>query len=638
MSGDRVEQEQQVKTDQQSATQRAEALLETQPTKQNALDGLNEFLTTRSVKLLTAAKQSFPRDSAEYKAVEEALSPQSLSNMLSLARGANTTSQELEKVRAAIMTAGSVLAIAVQKGKLPEQDFEQFQKLVSEFDQNLGVQVGSLRQITRQIDAQLEKGVSSGNSLSPTQIDTVLRGIEQSQKRIEELGKEATRVFELYGHTTQFANSQEFQTYVAAVKELDKFKDGIPKDKAAEYNEARKKVEEAQKAVSALWARSLERIESKLTEQEKAEFAKLDKTKPEVVQGWIKEKAGSIQKQIDSEYEKIRNLRSSLQFQNGAILLIDSKDAYRLAQVSGAALVKPDFQIQAPKNFDPNRVNQSRELLAQGSDLLLQALPENIDPTKLSKHGQLAYRLLGHTTVASEDKRLIIRNSDIYLQDLFGRNRSVPSTLKALDPRILQAWNGFLKHGFVNPETGQAAKSDEELMKIWGFTDKKDFNHAKRHLYGSIDEGYFRRISFAGVEKIKPEQKDELGAKLLEASGRLVADRTDRENPVWLAILRVGASAGATSLILGVPFGTALLSAAPQLIEDPWLRFIGTGLVQYYIRRDQIRMSHQAQDGPNLPSGENTGVNQPQPSQNGNANSTPSPNPGENTSVLGNAA
>lgn len=636
MSYNRVEQEQQVKTSQQPANQRAEALLENQPPKQNALDGLNEFLATRSVKLLTVAKQSFPSDSAEYKAVEEALSPQSLSNMLSLARGANTTSQEVEKVRAAIMTAGSVLAIAVQKGKLSEQDFEQFQKLVSEFDQNLGERIKSLRQITRQIDAQLEKGVSRGNSLSPTQIETVLRGIEQSQKRIEELGKEFKRLSELNGHITQFANSQEYQTYVAAAKELDKFKDGIPKDKEAEYIKVRNKVEEAQKAVSALWEQSLNQIESKLTGQEKAEFAKLDKTNPEVVQGWIKEKAGSIQKQINSEYEKIRNLGSSLQFQNGATLLIDLEDAYRLAQVSGAALVKPDFQIQAPKNFDPNRVNQSRELLAQGSDLLLQALPENIDPTKLSKHGQLAYRLLGHTTVASEDKRLIIRNSDIYLQDLFGKNKSVPSTLKALDPRILQAWNGFLKHGFVNPETGQVAKSDEELMKIWGFTDKKDFNHAKRHLYGSIDEGYFRRISFAGVEKIKPEQKDELGAKLLEASGRLVADRTDRENPVWLAILRVGASAGATSLILGVPFGTALLSAAPQLIEDPWLRFIGTGLVQYYIRRDQIRMSHQ--DGPNLSPGENTGVNQPQPTQNENSNSTPSPNLGENTGVLGNAA
>lgn len=636
MSYNRVEQEQQVKTSQQPANQRAEALLENQPPKQNALDGLNEFLTKRSVKLLTVAKQSFPSDSAEYKAVEEALSPQSLSNMLSLARGANTTSQEVEKVRAAIMTAGSVLAIAVQKGKLSEQDFEQFQKLVSEFDQNLGERIKSLRQITRQIDAQLEKGVSRGNSLSPTQIETVLRGIEQSQKRIEELGKEFKRLSELNGHITQFANSQEYQTYVAAAKELDKFKDGIPKDKEAEYIKVRNKVEEAQKAVSALWEQSLNQIESKLTGQEKAEFAKLDKTNPEVVQGWIKEKAGSIQKQINSEYEKIRNLGSSLQFQNGATLLIDLEDAYRLAQLSGAALVKPDFQIQAPKNFDPNRVNQSRELLAQGSDLLLQALPENIDPTKLSKHGQLAYRLLGHTTVASEDKRLIIRNSDIYLQDLFGKNKSVPSTLKALDPRILQAWNGFLKHGFVNPETGQVAKSDEELMKIWGFTDKKDFNHAKRHLYGSIDEGYFRRISFAGVEKIKPEQKDELGAKLLEASGRLVADRTDRENPVWLAILRVGASAGATSLILGVPFGTALLSAAPQLIEDPWLRFIGTGLVQYYIRRDQIRMSHQ--DGPNLSPGENTGVNQPQPTQNENSNSTPSPNLGENTGVLGNAA
>jgi hypothetical protein len=146
------------------------------------------------------------------------------------------------------------------------------------------------------------------------------------------------------------------------------------------------------------------------------------------------------------------------------------------------------------------------------------------------------------------------------------KDKGLPSTSKALDPRIAKALDGFVTFGIYNPQTQQFYKA-EELMRLWGFENRKDFDYAIRHLYGSIDERFYKRMKFAGLEAVPEADRAQVAAQLARDAERLWNDRINRGEEK-ARLFTAGAFALGMGLLSGLPLKEAAKAAGVALVSE----------------------------------------------------------------------
>lgn len=183
----------------------------------------------------------------------------------------------------------------------------------------------------------------------------------------------------------------------------------------------------------------------------------------------------------------------------------------------------------------------------------------------LSKEERGLAKLVALLAVYQPDGKTKIQDKDVtllegmYLQQdaaVAGNDRSANST-KLYNDEIMKALNGLVTKGIVDKD-GNVIRDTKKLAEHWGVSVE-----AVRHLHGSIDEGYFRSIKFAGVDSASPE----VVARLASETSRLLLDRTDRKP--WYGQLNtqdgIAALLGILVPIKGVgPLGTGALQVAAR--------------------------------------------------------------------------
>jgi hypothetical protein len=183
----------------------------------------------------------------------------------------------------------------------------------------------------------------------------------------------------------------------------------------------------------------------------------------------------------------------------------------------------------------------------------------------LSKGEKGLAKLVALLAVYQPDGKTKIQDKDItllegmYLQQdaaVAGGDRSASPT-KLYHDEIMKALYGLITKGVVDA-SGNVITDTKKLAEHWGVSVE-----GVRHLYGSIDEGYFRKIKFAGVETASPE----VVARLASETSRLLLDRTDRK-PWYGQLNTQDAIAGLLGIVAPIkglgPIGTGALQVAAR--------------------------------------------------------------------------
>jgi len=176
-------------------------------------------------------------------------------------------------------------------------------------------------------------------------------------------------------------------------------------------------------------------------------------------------------------------------------------------------------------------------------------------------------KLVALLAVYAADGKTKIQDQDISLlegmimqQDaLLAKDDKSLSMMKVYDIEIGKALKGFLEKGVVDAE-GKPIRGAKELAAHWGTTEQ-----AARHIFGSIDEGFFYRNNFAGLASADPS----IANKVATEVSRLLADRTNRKP--WYGELNTQDGIAA---LLGI------------IAPIPALGPIGTGVAQVAARRE----------------------------------------------------
>ncbi|MCS6962353.1 MAG: hypothetical protein NZT61_07635, partial [Deltaproteobacteria bacterium] len=143
------------------------------------------------------------------------------------------------------------------------------------------------------------------------------------------------------------------------------------------------------------------------------------------------------------------------------------------------------------------------------------------------------------------------------LNEHYKKNR-FPREAKILDPLIARAYLEFLERGLWD------SSKDKEIASKWGVP-QSEVEYARRHLYGSIDEAWFRKHNFTGLGNLPqdPEQAKKIVEKLCKDTERLLRDRKDRLNPTLVTGLNILFSTAGTLIVNpGLTAIKALESAA----------------------------------------------------------------------------
>jgi hypothetical protein len=182
--------------------------------------------------------------------------------------------------------------------------------------------------------------------------------------------------------------------------------------------------------------------------------------------------------------------------------------------------------------------------------------------------------------ISYNQQRIKVLGIDAMYIEQSSKDKGFPSTSKALDPRIAKALDGFVRFGIYNPQTQQFYKS-EELMRLWGFENRKDFDFAIRHLYGSINEGFYKRMKFAGLEAVPEADRAEVAAQLARDAERLWKDRINRgeEKARLFTAFAVALGGG---LLLRLPLKEAAKAAVGALLTEAGKLNPLTGLILNY--------------------------------------------------------
>lgn len=314
-------------------------------------------------------------------------------------------------------------------------------------------------------------------------------------------------------------------------------------------------------------------------------------------------------------------------------LFIDPKFlayAHRLVHASQdpkAQGAKPVTLILENPNHETARLYYS-----QGLTELANVVPDNMKQ-KLNEKQRIALNWGGFAVKTVKDSKgndvnVLVSGLDEYYANL-AKGR-VSTTKKALDPRVAQAYAGFIRHGLCDEKGNRY--SDEKLMELWGFTNKQDFAYAKRHLFGSIDENFYVKNKFSGVQNLAKEQdpkkREAIIGKLLQCSHRLVEDDSRRQNELvkLLPYLLIPVAAVAK----GYSLGQALQLGANYAIKDLGFKLVANalnldnnpiflGLAQYYFHTKvpdpfPLRLSQNVtRENPNNPNQPNPPTNSPTP-------------------------
>ena len=326
-------------------------------------------------------------------------------------------------------------------------------------------------------------------------------------------------------------------------------------------------------------ARELQRkIESQqpLTEQDKVKFDQMVKALTDIIPLLpenMRAELGELLKQsnygdfIQKVDQHLKDSSSALEKKLQEInnlSKISPKTASEFYAALGAANGCADMQFR-DKSSSNSAVNLARDHYARA----LHNIMKHIDPKTLPE-GSFMDKFNSIAEVTYNQQQIKVLGIDAMYMEQFSKDKGLPSTSKALDPRIAKALDGFVKFGIYNPQTQQFYKP-EELMRLWGFENRKDFDYAIRHLYGSIDEGFYKREKFAGLESVPEADRARVAAQLARDAERLWKDRTNRGEEKARMLL-AGGVALLGSLAAGLPLqqvaiatGGALLSEAGKL-------------------------------------------------------------------------
>jgi hypothetical protein len=266
----------------------------------------------------------------------------------------------------------------------------------------------------------------------------------------------------------------------------------------------------------------------------------------------LKESSSALEKKL----QEINNLSK-----------ISPKTASEFYAALGGANGCADMQF-VDKSSSNSAVNMARDYYTRA----LHNIMKHIDPKTLSE-GSFMDKFNSVAEISYNQQRIKVLGIDAMYIEQSSKDKGLPSTSKALDPRIAKALDGFVRFGIYNPETQQFYKP-EELMRLWGFENRKDFNFAIKHLYGSINEGFYKKIKFAGLEAVPEADKAQVAAQLARDAEGLWNDRINRGEEK-ARLLTAGAVALFGGLLLRLPLkqvvkatGGALLSEKAKL--DPF--------------------------------------------------------------------
>jgi hypothetical protein len=336
-------------------------------------------------------------------------------------------------------------------------------------------------------------------------------------------------------------------------------------------------------------ARDLQRkIESQqpLTDQDKVQFDQMVKAMTDIIPLLpenMRAELGELLKQgnygdfIQKVDQHLKDSSSALEKKLQEInnlSKISPKTAGEFYAALGAANGCADMRF-SDRSSSNSAVNIARDHYTRA----LHNIMKHIDPKTLSE-GSFMDKFNSVAEISYNQQRIKVLGIDAMYIEQSSKDKGLPSTSKALDPRIAKALDGFVTFGIYNPETQQFYKS-EELMRLWGFENRKDFDFAIRHLYGSINEEFYKRMKFAGLEAVPEADKAQVAAQLARDAERLWNDRISRGEEK-ARLLTAGAVALFGGLAVRLPLQQVALATGGALLSEAGKLNPLTGLILNY--------------------------------------------------------
>ena len=322
-------------------------------------------------------------------------------------------------------------------------------------------------------------------------------------------------------------------------------------------------------------ARDLHRkIESKqpLTDQDKVQFDQMVKALTDIIPLLpenMRAELGELLKQgnygdfiqkVDQHFKESSSALEKKLEEINNLSKIPPKTAGEFYAALGAANDCADMRF-VDRSSSNSAVNIARDHYTRA----LHNIMKHIDPKTLSE-GSFMDKFNSVAEISYNQQRIKVLGIDAMYIEKSSKDKGLPSTSKALDPRIAKALDGFVRFGIYNPQTQQFYKA-EELMRLWGFENRKDFDYAIRHLYGSIDERFYKRIKFAGLEAVPEADRAQVAAQLARDAERLWNDRLNRGEEK-AGLLTAGAVAFFGGLAVGLPLTEALKATAGAVLAQ----------------------------------------------------------------------
>ena len=322
-------------------------------------------------------------------------------------------------------------------------------------------------------------------------------------------------------------------------------------------------------------ARDLHRkIESKqpLTDQDKAQFDQMVKALTDIIPllpESMRAELGELLKQgnygdfiqkVDQHFKESSSALEKKLEEINNLSKIPPKTAGEFYAALGAANDCADMRF-VDRSSSNSAVNIARDHYTRA----LYNIMKHIDPKTLSE-GSFMDKFNSVAEISYNQQRIKVLGIDAMYIEKSSKDKGLPSTSKALDPRIAKALDGFVRFGIYNPQTQQFYKA-EELMRLWGFENRKDFDYAIRHLYGSIDERFYKRMKFAGLEAVPEADRAQVAAQLARDAERLWNDRINRGEEK-ARLFTAGAFALGMGLLSGLPLKEAAKAAGVALVSE----------------------------------------------------------------------
>ena len=322
-------------------------------------------------------------------------------------------------------------------------------------------------------------------------------------------------------------------------------------------------------------ARDLHRkIESKqpLTDQDKVQFDQMVKALTDIIPLLpenMRAELGELLKQgnygdfiqkVDQHFKESSSALEKKLEEINNLSKIPPKTAGEFYAALGAANDCADMRF-VDRSSSNSAVNIARDHYTRA----LYNIMKHIDPKTLSE-GSFMDKFNSVAEISYNQQRIKVLGIDAMYIEQSSKDKGLPSTSKALDPRIAKALDGFVTFGIYNPQTQQFYKA-EELMRLWGFENRKDFDYAIRHLYGSIDERFYKRIKFAGLEAVPEADRAQVAAQLARDAERLWNDRISRGEEK-ARLLTAGAVAFFGGLAVGLPLKEAAKATVGALLTE----------------------------------------------------------------------